>query len=317
MRQNQEEQIEAYLNGSMSKQEELAFEQEMQLDPELALSVEIERDLMAFYNDGTRELKATLQAIREEEAAIPAPINQPPNAPERAKKAKSAKNRRLIIIGVIAAVLSLVTLAILLRPASTPSDHRSSDGNASDTNPTEMPVAPNVEVDSSFQNEATPSDDNIQNDQNSNTADRPIANTVPTNVTDNPTANPLAFAENPMLERMVTSDYRASDQAFEVTKPISERLVVSNPSAQIHLKMRAKASEYSSIKLLICTNRPSDLNEGRFVLDTTLVSRTLNDGSYSFRFNAMVNLPKGLYYYIIRHEGKTLFVNKFRVEDAE
>lgn len=132
---------------------------------------------------------------------------------------------------------------------------------------------------------------------------------------------PIAAADtktHPYLDQFVTGGFRNNQVKITVNSPkINEKLTAENGKINLNIKAVLsldKTPEKERFVVRLFSNKKADFDNFKPILsDNPTISES--DNQYNLSFNAIVPLPKGLYYFIIEDNEKEdmIYVGKFLV----
>ena len=291
---DQLEHIIQYLDNEMSEKERTTFEQTMKADAELAKEVAFQRQFHGFMSRRKPEIETQLTALKEEFKLQPLPK-------------KKQQNWMWIILPIL---LVGGIYFLFFYNKTTPIDKQ-------EIPPTQQQeVIPNdIEKDSTkehtidtLKDETPPTipktpikktDDNLQLPPN-----QPIA-----------AIDKTIYKPNPLLEGRLENSVRNSTAKKKMTMvyPKSDATLKATP--QVNFLVEGTTHITPPYRLIIYSNRTFDIDNDYRILDKELTG-TNNEDVFSFRFNASLNLNKGLYYLIMRKDDtrELLYISRFSVK---
>lgn len=134
------------------------------------------------------------------------------------------------------------------------------------------------------------------------------------------TPPPIAanFEANPVLEKFMGSSVRGDSFDFSVLIPSANAVFKTNTGSfefQLQGQVRTEeALEDYTFRWLLFSNQEADYKTFRFLESQALEFTPQNEG-FAFKVQTTLDLPNGLYYYIIEDEdsGEMAFVEKFEI----
>lgn len=302
----EQEKIDKYLADQMTKQERKLFETEMNSNPELADTVQLNRDMEGFFDDYTPDLEEQLTDLGKQ-------YFQATDGPSTKVSRKQINKWWIILPVLLVGVLGWWIISSSSDTESTPSDPVL---EAPTNNPTEKTDTENT----------IPDEENTVLDEE-NTIPEDAEEVEPTDLKDNipPTDNqlpdidpntpiasidPADFVPNPAFEEIIR-EYVRDNNNTEISTPAQNTNY--ELSELIAIKVIGKTKARPPFNLSIYSNSPEDFDNDIKIIDKTLISRSTDTG-YSFRFNAQIPLKGGLYYWIIQDkDGELLYSDRFTV----
>lgn len=276
--QEQYERIEAYLDGTLPEPERKAFETELGRDKTLAAEVELHRRVhRTLGNADEWAFRQNLEAVSESYEA-PAENGKPGN--------RSAL-RLLLGILVLIIVASLLYYFFMPAPDAAPAEPPAIE------QPAPSPTAP----------EEAPEEE------------APEETTTPTAPEDTPIANIPPDRPNPVLEALVAAS------PLSATYELAVEARFSNQNFTLEGEMlSAQYEEGQSMTLTLFDNQPDNYPDAPLHTGEIQVMEIDEDApiafaakkAYFLAYKATLDLPGGLYYYVIRVDGEAeaLWVGK-------
>lgn len=277
------ENIENYLNGSMSDAEKKVFEEAMQKDKALQEKVQIQAGVHRFLEQHNSEFN-TLNAELSDEFF--------PN--------KKSKPTFYIQIGIALIILVLAYLYY--------KNHEiihSKLFNKSNTSEGQIPsIQNNNQLDTiSLPSKATNKKDTIpSSEEDVKLSTEPIADA----------ANTRLFKENPQLELLIRENIRSNNNDITVIKPIEANIISSKTSDFTLFELTGSFNRDFNYKVEFYDNSRNAYAEDRFILIRN--QRTANQ---KIQLNINLSFSKGLYYYfvILEDTNMPIFTGKFIVRE--
>ena len=291
----QGEDILRYLEQKMPLHERIAFEQKMNEDEALAQEVTFQRGLYAFFDKRHPKLEANLDSLGDEFV-----LNTPSNS------------YKYIWLGILAVfVLGISTYFIFFYNTSEPINSTPPPA----TNQTIKPsIQPNLDK---TEEEQTPTiEETIPSNTPSPIEIAPLKRDSQQFKNDRPIAavDRTAFEPNPVLESILRDAYRNSTlkDTVRLLTPTNNAVFKTAP---ILFTVEGTSNTASSNQLIIYSNRTFDIENDYRLLSVPLKAIEKNE-IYNFNFSAYLDLPKGLYYMMIRKENSRdiLYISRFKVE---
>ncbi len=276
--QEQYERIEAYLDGTLPEPERKAFEAELERDKTLAAEVELHRRVhRTLGNADEWAFRQNLEAISE---AYEAPA-------ENGKPENRSALRLLLGILILIIVASLLYYFFMPAPDAAPAEPPVIE------QPTPSPTAP----------EEAPEEEPVEE------------TTTPTAPEDTPIANIPPDQPNPALEALVAASPLSS------TYELAAEARLSNQNFTLEGEMlSAQYEEGQSMTLTLFDNQPGNYPDAPTHTGELQVMEIDEDAPIAFAakkayfldYEATLDLPAGLYYYVIRVDGEAeaLWVGK-------
>lgn len=280
--EKRQEQIERYLNGSLSEEEKVAFEQQMVTNEELAEDVRLHQEINAHLQDNAwHKTSAAISAVNND---FFNKIEKLPSSNED-KSPTTAPSKRKWWLGGLAGILLLSGSFWLF------TDWNNTTKNTNIV-PTELPT-PTKTIFEEEQNK-----ENIKNIEDTPTTNTPLpkpSTTAPSTTTDKPiaSANSKDFTTNPILEGFIKENLRSNSSELTITSPVSGAVFNKNGNKKIALKITGSSKNGTTYRIFIYDNKVSNFEKARPVLSRNLSVKN------TFRFNALIELEEGLYYYYI------------------
>jgi hypothetical protein len=277
--QEQYERIEAYLDGTLPEPERKAFEAELEGDKTLAADVELHRRLhRTLGNADEWAFRQNLEALSE---AYEAPA-------ENGKPENRSALRLLLGILILIIIASLLYYFFMPAPDAVPAEPPVIE------QPAPSPTAP----------EEAPEEE------------APEETTTPTAPEDRPIANIPPDRPNPVLEALVAASPLSS------TYELAVEARFSNQNFTLEAEMlSAQYEEEQSMTLTLFDNRPDNYPDAPLHTGEIQVMEIDEDApiafaakkAYFLAYEAALDLPAGLYYYVVRVDGEAeaLWVGKF------
>jgi hypothetical protein len=277
--QEQYERIEAYLDGTLPEPERKAFEAELEGDKTLAADVELHRRLhRTLGNADEWAFRQNLEALSE---AYEAPA-------ENGKPENRSALRLLLGILILIIIASLLYYFFMPAPDAVPAEPPVIE------QPAPSPTAP----------EEAPEEE------------APEETTTPTAPEDRPIANIPPDRPNPVLEALVAASPLSS------TYELAVEARFSNQNFTLEAEMlSAQYEEEQSMTLTLFDNRPDNYPDAPMHTGEIQVMEIDEDApiafaakkAYFLAYEAALDLPAGLYYYVVRVDGEAeaLWVGKF------
>lgn len=291
---DQLENIIKYLDNEMSKNERLDFENQIRKDKALAAEVEFQRGLHGFLKRDKPELEQKLSNLGDEFI-----INQ--------QNKKRAFPYWIVLLILFIALLMGYFLFFSKKDNPIPND--------SQTPPQIEEIIPTDEIKKEAQETIKKPVEPIDK------IEKPVK-TPPSKPEKTPDKEqPIAlldekiYAQNAMMEDVITANYRTDEKDDSVIITIPEEDAVFKYSEAILLTVQGSSSTLDDYQLIIYSNRDFDIENDIRILDAKIDSQ-LNNERYQFNFNGNIALEKGLYYLIIRKNGTRdiLHISRFTVE---
>lgn len=193
--------------------------------------------------------------------------------------------------------------------------------------PTETVIIPPINkeepqpIETKPENNASPAKETSQEKEESTVPERPTQNDQPKKKEAAPSPRPIAanFEPNPSIEFLISNNLRASDFEFTVEKK-QDNIKLSAPSNPFKFQFAATIKSEQDLseqdfKLHLFSNKKADFENFQTLSTFGLPLEVQTDNTYQFELQQTLNLPPGLYYYIIEDlaEEKIYFVEKFEV----
>jgi hypothetical protein len=276
--QDQYERIEAYLDGTLPEPERKAFEAELERDKTLAAEVELHRRVhRTLGNADEWAFRQNLEAISE---AYEAPA-------ENGKPGNRSALRLLLGILILIIVASLLYYFFMPAPDAEPVEPPAIE------QPAPSPTAP----------EEVPEEEAVKE------------TTTPTAPEDRPIANIPPDQPNPALEALVAAS------PLSATYELAVEARFSNQNFTLEGEMlSAQYEEGQSMTLTLFDNQPDNYPDAPLYTGEIQVMEIDEDApiafaakkAYFLAYEAALDLPAGLYYYVIRVDGEAeaLWVGK-------
>jgi len=276
--------IERYLAKDMSKAEQLAFEEDLSSDMELAAEVKIHQMLQDEFGDVEKQnlLKAIGDAERRHRTTEPPQGNQ--------------ANRWIKGIFLLVALLG-VGWFLWPSQADFPGDEPEPGMEIKVETVDESPESPSPE-------QGRESDEVRQPQTNPKTpsASQPLPPPIAS-------LDPTDFTPHPYLDQQIGQASRA-DSRYDITAKANR--------TQLEIKGQLEGIEVDqSWVLMVYSNQGEDYVNGDFLLREIIALEVQEEGeTFSFSFRQTVNWTPGLYYYFLAYESdeEPKYVGKLRVE---
>ncbi len=287
--EQQYEQIEQYLAGTLTGTDLEAFEQALQTDPELAKEVALHQMAQNFLSDGAElDLRRNLDAISTNFFFK-----------DQANKQGGWKgNSWLVLFGVVG--LSVLIYFLIKSPANPGETSTPSIQDSTQLSPEQETSEPQQTIDTSITNPA---------------------NTTTTNPEEPPIAARDPFAVNPILEALLATDQQSN--IFEFTEMEASTNFINNQTNLIieGELYTAISPDSMNLQIQVFNNDPVNYTSSP-LLQSSITARPIEEEqviafaakkAYSILYDVLIDLDPGLYYYQFTQIGNTtpLYTGKF------
>lgn len=293
MNNNQQQNIDRYLNNEMLEAEQTAFETELQNDEALRHEVAFQRGFVGFMGRYRPSLEDKLDALGSEYIL-------------------DAPKKKSYILWVILGVLLLC--AILFYTISSNKKTSTIDVNTNSKStieiPEEAPIQiPIIEKDTIESNEenlipSTPKNDKIKSTEESQKFDnQPIAS-----------IDESLYERNPNMELLLQGTVRANNdvQLLTIVEPVNDAVITTKNLT--NFSINGTATTTLNYDIIIFNNKDFNINNNYPILK--IAGKSIQELSENkIKFNAKLLLEKGLYYLIIQRENSRdiLHISRFEV----
>lgn len=331
----EQEQIDKYINDEMTSSERIAFEKEMQNNKELAESVALNRDLAQFFKERNPILEQTLSSLGNEyfKEDVPVAVTVPEASSDTIPPPSSSKGFRWILPVFLLGLVGIGGFWFLNQNGGEPMQ----DANIMNASPVLSPEDAEQLIEEGMLEEGGGEADMIKNaadedflkdvDDNSKVKE-PLFNIKGENEKskkekekskkkDKPIAkvDNKVFKQNRMLESLILENVRSGEESATIYSP-SKGYTYRLNGKEINLKIKGSTNIESDLELVVYDNNPANFDKDFKILKSR-INKANKDDEYKLSFNANVELPQGLYYYIIRtkDDEKVVYISKFYVRD--
>lgn len=309
MLNEQEQQIERYLNGEMSEKERQTFEAAVKNDTELMKKVAFQKDLMQFFEERNPALENTLSELGNEFFV------EDTNPPTSGKK--SSNNKFWMFLSLVFVLVIAFGGFFYFNDNGEQQQHDEIYNNPIDAEKAinqgmlEDGGSEGKTLDTSIEeaqetDEETSSDDEIDEniiDDKSEEETKKISPPMASVDTE-------SYQTNPVLESLIRENIRSNESKFEITSPSIGQSIYSKNSI-VNLRFEGNSSTATSIQIILYDNKKSSFSNNQYIIST---SKDLTNDDFSVALN--IELENGLYYYIVQEKNtrEVLHISKFNVK---
>lgn len=289
---NQQERINKYLNQEMEAAESAHFEAEMATNTDLSESVDLQRDIGAFFKERAPALETILEA-------------------EGAQHFKEATSKNQFWQWKWLLPMLIIPLGLTFwwwqhrTDTLVPTQAESSTLEKStidDNSPFLMDTVPSV---------PPPSEEKVPNQS----LDKQPNNTAKSTNKKELIAsrNPADFQRNPAIESIMAEQVRATGSTTKLATPTKD--ATFSFAQNIPFEVSGTTTIAPPYTVSVYSNRVFDF-ENEYKALTASLSGTQQNENYHFSFKAKVPFPRGLYYILLQSEENEdiLHISRFKVE---
>lgn len=313
----EQEKIERYLNGEMQNPEKEVFEQEIKNNTDLSDKIAFHKDLLSFFNSRNVDLEETLSNLGNEYFSDEKPIKPVPDA----IKNSSFTNNKRFIIPLLLLLIVIIGGFWYFNDSDEPVDITPSMS----TSEAEKIINEGM-IDEQGKEVINEIEENIPTEIKETKETEEDLKTDPpkfdideikgaTKQEDEPMAilDKSNFQENMALESLISENLR-SDTNISVNTPAKGQRFEQKDGI-VALSFNGTTSKNDKFELIIYDNKAENFNNDYSIL-STMLKTTPDENTFNVSFNVMIELKKGLYYYIIRRkdEAQILHISKFFIQ---
>ncbi|MFK7946676.1 MAG: hypothetical protein AB8G11_03725 [Saprospiraceae bacterium] len=293
MNNNQEQNINRYLNNEMSETERIAFEEQIRNDKALADEVAFQRGFAGFLGRYQPSLESKLENLGDKYIITPT----------------KEKSYKWLILSAILLLSAIVVFIIFNKKTTSNIDTNNSSNSTIETQqetPTQIPIIEEDTIENNDENTIpfVPTIDKIEPKKGEqNTDNQPIAS-----------IDESLYERNPNMELVIQNTVRTNDnvQLLTIVEPINDAIISAKDL--IDFKINGTAKNELNYDIIIFNNQDFNINNNYPIFKTE--GKSVEEQSENkIKFNANLPLGKGLYYLIIQPENsrQILHISRFEV----